>query len=114
MAGGTLSRMSIFIRGAVVVALLVVLLWVMELAAKFYVVHGLRVTDRDFSRFYSSDPALGLLTWGDKYTSHPYFGNVNLWRMDELERLHENRDDSQYVIAILDAVIGPGRRRSLP
>ena len=52
--------MPLFIKGAVVVALLGVLLGIMELVAKVYLVHGLRVTDLDFNRFYSSDPALRL------------------------------------------------------
>jgi hypothetical protein len=93
--------MSIFIRGTVAVALIGVLFGVMEVAAKLYLVHGLGITDHDFTSYYRYDPALRLVTWGDKYSRHPYFGYVNLWRMDELERLHENRNNSHYVIAIL-------------
>jgi hypothetical protein len=82
-----LSRMSIFIRGSVAVALLGVLFGVMEVAAKFYVAHGLRITDHDFTPFYRFDPALRLVTRGHRYRRHPYFGYVNMQRLDELERL---------------------------
>ena len=37
---------------------------------------------------------------GYRYRLDPYFSYVNLRRMDELERLHEHRDDSHYLIAI--------------
>jgi hypothetical protein len=93
--------MSNFLRVAVIVALIGAFLGLVEVEATFYVMHGLRITDQDFTSFYRSDPALRLLTWGDKYTRHPYFGYVNLQRMDDLEHLHEDQDDSQYVIAIL-------------
>ena len=88
-------------RGVVVAILLGVLFGVMELAARFYVTHGSKISDRDFSRYYRFDLALRLLTWGDRYSRHPYFGYVNLERLDELERLHANLNDSEYVIAIL-------------
>jgi hypothetical protein len=96
-----LSKMPILIRVVFVAALLGLLFGLMEVSARFYVVHGLGITDQDFTRFYQSDPALRLLTWGDKYRPHPYFGYATLQRLKELERLHENRYDSQYVVAIL-------------
>ena len=95
--------MSILMRGIVVVAFLAIfamLFGVMELAARFYVVHGLKIADQDFTHFYRFDPDLRLLTWGDRHHRHPYFGYVNS-RMDELAGLRENHDNSQYVIAIL-------------
>ncbi|HZD41645.1 MAG TPA: hypothetical protein VE131_13050, partial [Terriglobales bacterium] len=94
-------RKRILIRVGVFAIIFGLALGVMEFAAKFYVAHGLKITDQDFTRFYSSDPALRLLTWGDKYQIHPYLGYVNMRRMGELERLHERRYSSQYVIAIL-------------
>jgi hypothetical protein len=93
--------MSILIRLAVVAAIIGVMLGLMEVASRFYVAYGLKIMDQDFTNFYKSDPALALMTWGDKYSRHPYFGYVNSQRMKELEHLHENRDVSQYVIAIL-------------
>jgi hypothetical protein len=77
----------------------------MEVAAKFYVAHGLRITDHDFTHFYRFDPALRLVTQGHRYRRHPYFGYVNMQRLDELERLRVNGYDSQYVIAILGGSI---------
>jgi hypothetical protein len=50
-------------RGVVVVTLLGMLFGVMELAARLYVVHGLKMAGRDFTRFYRFDPALRLLAW---------------------------------------------------
>jgi hypothetical protein len=95
--------MSIFMRGIVVVTFLAIfamIFGVMELAARFYVVHGLKIADQDFTQFYRFDPDLRLLTWEDRHHRHPYFGYVNS-RMDELASLRENDDNSQYVIAIL-------------
>jgi hypothetical protein len=95
--------MSIFMKGIVVVTFLAIfamLFGVMELAARLYVMHGLKIADQDFTHFYRFDPDLRLLTWGDRHHRHPYLGYVNS-RMDELAGLRDNHDNSQYVIAIL-------------
>jgi hypothetical protein len=59
--------MSVFMRGIVVVTFLAIfamLFGVMELAARLYVVHGLKIAEQDFTNFYRFDPDLRLLTSG--------------------------------------------------
>jgi hypothetical protein len=88
------------IRVAVAV-LLVAAYFLLEVGARLYVAHGLGIADRDYSRFYRSNPNLALVAWAVKYERHPYLGYLLPAKAGDLALLRRQHDPDDYVIAIL-------------
>jgi hypothetical protein len=84
-----------------VAVLLVAAYFLLEVGARLYVAHGLGIADRDYSRFYRSNPNLALVAWAVKYERHPYLGYLLPAKAGDLALLRRQHDPDDYVIAIL-------------
>ena len=79
--------------------LVVLILAVCEGLARLVVPLLVDVEPEVFRDYYKNDSKLSLLTWTDKYVSHPYFGYASE-EILEFEQTLLELDDSEFVIGI--------------
>ena len=80
--------------------LLLAAYFLLEVGARLYVAYGLGIADRDYSRFYRSNP-FKIVAWGNDFESHPYLGYISPAMARSFAVLRGQRDPADYVIAIL-------------
>ena len=73
----------------------------LELAAKLFTVYGLGIDQINYKRFYLDNPDYDVVMWSKKYEAHPYVGHIRPEKLRQLEQFRDDRDSSDYVIAIL-------------